>query len=86
MPWDGRELLTFKGHNVAILSVAFSPNGKRIVTGSSSLDPTVKVWEAASVAQVAAWRQEEQSGRRVCGGAAALAGGAAVQRPRVRCC
>jgi len=40
------ELLTFKGHADGVFSVAFSPDGRRIVTGS--LDKTAKVWEAAS--------------------------------------
>ena len=34
--WDaatGQELLTLKGHTGAVRSVAFSPDGKRIVTG-----------------------------------------------------
>ena len=47
--WDaasGKELLTLKGHSDAIRSVAFSPDGQRIVTGSG--DQTAKVWEAAS--------------------------------------
>ena len=42
----GRELLTLKGHSGAIDSVAFSPDGQRIVTGSA--DHTAKVWDAAS--------------------------------------
>jgi WD40 repeat protein/serine/threonine protein kinase len=40
------ELLTLKGHGAPIRSVAFSPNGQRLVTGSE--DQTAKVWEAAS--------------------------------------
>ena len=35
---------TFKGHTRPVTSVAFSPNGKRIVSGSD--DNTVKVWDA----------------------------------------
>ena len=42
---SGQELLTLKGHSDGILSVAFSPDGQRIVTGS--LDMTARVWEAA---------------------------------------
>jgi WD40 repeat protein/serine/threonine protein kinase len=40
------ELLTLKGHVAQVLSVAFSPDGQRIVSGSR--DHTAKVWEAAT--------------------------------------
>jgi WD40 repeat protein len=39
-------LLTLQGHSSSINSVAFSPDGQRILTGSA--DNTAKVWEAAS--------------------------------------
>jgi eukaryotic-like serine/threonine-protein kinase len=41
-----QELKTLRGHSDGITSVAFSPDGQRIVTSSG--DQTVKVWEAAS--------------------------------------
>jgi WD40 repeat protein len=45
--WDadtGQETFTLKGHTTQVNSVAFSADGKRIV--SSSNDQTVKVWDA----------------------------------------
>jgi WD40 repeat protein len=45
--WDaatGQVLLTLKGHLCSITSVAWSPAGKRIVSGSR--DYTLKVWNA----------------------------------------
>ena len=47
--WDaksGQELLTLKGHFYGVNSVAFSPDGTRIVTGGA--DATAKVWDAKS--------------------------------------
>ena len=40
----GTELLSLKGHTGSLTSVAFSADGKRIVSGS--YDKTVKVWDA----------------------------------------
>ena len=50
--WDaqtGQELLTLKGHTAQVTSVVFSPDGKRLASGSGSvagLLGEVKVWDA----------------------------------------
>ena len=47
--WDtatGKTSVTLKGHTDGINVVAFSPDGKRIVTASA--DNTAKVWNAAT--------------------------------------
>jgi len=52
--WDavtGAEVMTLRGqHNDVIWSIAFSPDGQRIISGSS--DKTVKVWDAATGAEI----------------------------------
>ena len=46
-PWQvgSRESLTLRGHSGAVLAVAFSPNGRQLITASE--DHTAMVWNAA---------------------------------------
>jgi WD40 repeat protein len=45
-----KELLTLTGHESAVYALAWSPDGKRLATGS--LDHTARVWDAASGAEL----------------------------------
>jgi WD40 repeat protein len=42
----GRELLTLSGHHHYVTSMAWSPDGERLATGS--FDRNAKVWDAAT--------------------------------------
>ena len=43
-------MCTLAGHEDEVRSVAFSPDGKRVVSGSS--DKLVKIWDAETGAEV----------------------------------
>jgi len=53
----GCNSLTLRGHENAVVSAAFSPDGKRIVSGSS--DGDLKVWDAATAADILSLRGHE---------------------------
>ena len=44
---EGQKTLTLKGHSSFVRSVSFSPDGKRIVSGS--WDNMLKVWDISSL-------------------------------------
>jgi WD40 repeat protein len=51
--WDaetGAALLTLPGHATSVLSVVFSPDGKRIASGA--MDGTMKLWDATTGALI----------------------------------
>jgi WD40 repeat protein len=51
--WDvaaGVKRLVFKGHRQAVTSLAFAPDGRRLLTGS--LDRTVRLWDTSTGQQV----------------------------------
>ena len=44
--WGHEQECTLTGHSLRVTSVAYSPDGKHIVSGSC--DRTVKIWDAHS--------------------------------------
>ena len=46
----GEPVCTLTGHSDSVFSVAYSPDGKHIVSGSG--DRTVKIWDAQSEEEV----------------------------------
>jgi WD40 repeat protein len=55
---DGRELGTLEGHAGQVMSLAFSPDGSRLLSGGS--DFTVRLWRVASKQELLTFREHSQ--------------------------
>jgi len=49
----GRQIHSLKGHSSFVVSVALSPNGNRVVSGSE--DRLVKIWDTSTGALVSSF-------------------------------
>ena len=59
VPLGGAQLACLRGHEDAVKSVAFDPQGRRIVSGSD--DKTMRVWDAATGAELLCLRGHKWS-------------------------
>jgi len=60
--WDvasGREIIIIESHSESVNSVAFSPDGIRIVSGSS--DKTIKLWDASTGREIRTFSGHSES-------------------------
>ena len=58
-PETGLEIFSLKGHTGYVVSVAFSPDGKRILTGSD--DKTARVWDAENGQEILSLKRHTAS-------------------------
>ncbi|MBM4073566.1 MAG: hypothetical protein FJ271_32295, partial [Planctomycetes bacterium] len=65
-PDEVREVLCLRGHEASVTAVAFSPDGRKAVTGSE--DKTVRVWDLESGAEIACFKGYPQPIRSVAFG------------------
>jgi len=61
----GTTLYTYHGHSFLVNAVAWSPNGQRVASGSSSTDGTVQICDALTGANVVTHRRYGDSGATV---------------------
>jgi WD40 repeat protein len=54
-PAKGEQLLAFKGHPSVVFSVAFSPDGARLLTGSC--DHTARIWDVRTGREILTLRR-----------------------------
>jgi WD40 repeat protein len=60
--WDvatGKEIRSFKGHSNEVKSVAFSPDGRFVLTGS--MDGTARMWDASTARQIRSFAGRNQA-------------------------
>ena len=66
--WDvttGKELRRFEGHTSFVVAVAFSPDGRRILSAGHSPDDSLRVWDAETGKEMRRLRGPENAVRNV---------------------
>jgi len=59
---NGEAVQLFKGHENSVKSVAFSPDGKQALSGST--DATVRLWDIDTAKEVKVFRKHSEAARR----------------------